>query len=175
MINNKQQDIQFVYIEGFDSKNKMVHVMPKNGGRIAIPFQLTNGVSRIPKTGETWIVRRFDSTNWFFEGRYSDISYTKYTGGDVFIDSENYLYLGGARIFINDHPIGIPECEEIDITATGIKELDITYTPIDKSLQAFNNGLLIAPSSILIEKKRLIFSSALSIGKAVIYYDRDYV
>lgn len=174
MINNSQ-DLQVVYIEGFDSNNKMVHVMPKNGGRIAVPFQLTGGVTRIPKVGETWIVRRFDSTNWFFEGRYSDTSYTKYTGGDVFVDSENYLYLNGTRVFINDYPVGVRECEEFDITAADVKELDITHTPIDKSLQAFNNGLLIAPSSILIEKKRLIFASALSIGKVVIYYDRDYI
>lgn len=174
MINNRQ-DLQLVYIEGFDAQKKTVHVIPKNGGRISIPVQLINGLMRVPKGGETWVVRRFDATNWFFEGRYSEIPYTKYSGGDVFIDSENHLYLSGTRVFLNDYPIGVPHIDEFDITEANTKELAISYTPIEKSLQVFSKGLLIAPSSIVIEKKRLIFATALDIGKVVVYYDRDYV
>ena len=64
MLNEKKDLLQIVYIEGIDKDKKMIHAISKNGGRIAIPFQLANGVVRIPKVGEAWVARRLDNSSW---------------------------------------------------------------------------------------------------------------
>lgn len=170
---NTEQNIQVVYIEGFNPENKTVFTVSKAGGRITIPIPLINGIQRIPKTGENWIVRRFDSTNWFFEGRYSDISYGDISEGDVIIESQNYLHIYGKRFFLNDGPIGTAEVDEFDLQ-NSTNTVALSFYPLEKTIQAFNNGLLIAPSSIVIDKKNLIFSSSLSVGMVVVYYQKGY-
>lgn len=171
---NREQNIQVVIIEGFDQENKVVHTISKGGGRISIPMYLMNGLVRIPKIGENWIVRRFDSTNWFFEGCYSDTSYMGLNDGDIIIEAPDYLYVSAQKVLLNGQPIGVAEYDEIDIEAADISEIQISHIPVSKSLQVFNNGLLIAPSSIIIEKTNLIFSGSLAVGKVVAFYQKEY-
>jgi hypothetical protein len=170
---NSQQNIQVVIIEGFDSEKKVLNTISKGGGRITIPIYLINGVQRIPKSGETWIVRREDSTNWFLEGRYSELDYGAYVGGDIVFDTDNYLHLSGKRVFLNEQPIGSPQNQEFLVTSVD-QTIDLAYYPVIQSLQAFNNGLLVNPSSIIVERKSLRFRMALTLGVLVVYYQREY-
>lgn len=171
--NDREQNIQVVTIEGFDQVNKTIDTVSKAGGRISIPMYLTNGMLRIPKIGENWIVRRFDTTNWFFEGRYSDTDYMPFSDGDGVIDAK-YLYIVAEKLLLGGIPLGTAEIDEFDITNPDVKEIQISHIPIQKSLQVFNNGLLIAPSSIIIEKTNLVFENSLSVGKVVSFYQKEY-
>lgn len=169
---NSTSNIQVVIIEGFDPQKNVVHTISKGGGRIAIPFYLINGAQRIPQVGETWIVRRFDSTNWFLEGRYSETDYSQYAAGDIIFDSPGTVHLNGDKTFINFSPFGPPELEEFAIDGTETQISLFSY-PVSNSIQVFNNGLLVRPSSIIEEGKILKFSDSLSSGFLVVYYQRE--
>lgn len=169
---NSQNNIQVVIIEGYDPDKQIVHTISKAGGRMVIPLYLINGLTRIPEVGESWIVRRADSTNWFFEGRYSETDYTQYSGGDIIFDASNNLHLAGRKTFINYDSFGAPKLEEFDIDGTET-EIELSYYPVSQSIQVFNNGLLLRPSSIIEEKRILRFSDPLVAGYLAVYYQKE--
>ncbi|MEI6481697.1 MAG: hypothetical protein WCO19_05365, partial [Candidatus Saccharibacteria bacterium] len=74
-------------------------------------------------------------------------------------------------VFINNLPVGIFTHEEFDLTEGHIS-ISLSSTPISESVQVFNNGLLIAPSGIIIREQTLLFADPLSIGKVVVYYTK---
>lgn len=163
-----------VQISNVDVYKNQIHCSAKDGGKFVLRMPISNGMYRIPKTGETWIIRRKDLTNWYFEGI---INIENLYGnslpldGDIILDSGNNVNISAKGVFINNAPIGTPFNEEFDIQEEeGV--ITLSETPLPESVQVFNNGLLIAPSGIIIREQTLLFADPLSIGKVVVYYTR---
>lgn len=174
MYQDARNTIQVVRIDTVDIDSNEVHCSGKDGGRFVLKIPISNGFYRIPKTGEYWIVRRQDSTNWYFEGvvARTDLYGSAYPKeGDIVVAAAASVNISGDHVFINNLPIGVVSHEEFDFSEQ-MTEIVLNGTPIMDTVQVFNNGLLIPPSKIIIREQTLLFSESLSIGKVVVYYSR---
>lgn len=174
MYQNTKNTTQVIKIDTVDIDTNEVHCSSKDGGRFAIKMPISNGFYRIPKTGEYWIVRRQDSTNWYFEGvvARTDLYGSAYPKeGDIVIAAASSVNISGDHVFINNMPIGVPTHQEFDIVSPTTETL-LSGIPVSDTIQVFNNGLLIPPSKIIIREQTLLFSESLSVGKVVVYYSR---
>ena len=165
--------VQVIKIDSVDVVNNQVHCVSKDGGRFAIKIPINNGFYRIPRTGEDWIVRREDYTNWYFEGLVVNdrdpYGSTYPQEGDIVINAESNINLNGTSLYFNNEVLGVWESEEFQLTAAS-DEITLEEVPIPNVIQVFNNGLLIAPSGIIIRERTLLFDNALTVGTVVVYY-----
>jgi hypothetical protein len=174
MISRSQKTTQLVRIDAVDAPKNTIHCVSKDGGRFSLRVPVASGVYRIPKTGEYWIVKREDLTNWYFEGIME--SEGKYGSsypleGDIVLDSANNVNISARAVFINNEAIGVWASEEFEVDAeTG--QLELSNPPASETIQVFNNGLLIPPSGIIIREQILLFQDSLEEGWVVIYYMR---
>lgn len=231
-----------VRIEAVNLDKKAIYCSSKDGGRFTLEIPVTRGLYRIPKVGESWMIRRGDLVNWFFEGIVDDRDV--YSGpttepGDIVLKSANNIIASGDAFFINNDIVGIWTHEEYVVPASSnaaqkttpdlspiktlieseqsvilnkqgaygssistrpaikiIEEpnqlirplpasspvpvpatprvtlLELSGVPTSNTIQVFNNGLLIAPSDIIIRGQSLLFNNPLSPGKAVVFYMR---
>jgi len=174
MISSSQKATQVVRIDAVDVANNNIHCSAKDGGRFAIKIPIDNGFYRIPSSGEYWIVKREDLTNWYFKGIVA--SENKYGSsypleGDIVLDSANNINMSANAVFINNQPVGVWYCEEHDVDVE-TSQIELLYPLASNVTQVFNNGLLIAPSGIVIREQTVLFQDVLAVGKVVIYYMR---
>lgn len=174
MYQNVKNITQIVRIDTIDINKNEVHCSGKDGGRFILKIPVSNGFYRIPKSGEHWIVRRNNSTTWYFEGIFLQenvygSAYPK--AGDSVIVTNGDLNISSDHVFLNNYPIGVLEHEEFDLDSA-VSEILLSYVPVSETIQVFNNGLLIAPSQTVIREKTVLFNNPLSVGKVVIYYTR---
>lgn len=169
----QRNTVQVIRIDSVDVPGNQVHCVSKDGGRFAIKIPIANGFYRIPRVGENWIVRREDFTNWYFEGivvnDQDPYGSTHPQEGDIVVNAESNINLYGKAMYFNNEPVGIWENEEFDLDAA-TDSITLAETPIPNVIQVFNNGLLIAPSVIIIRERTLLFDNPLSAGIVVVYY-----
>jgi hypothetical protein len=174
MYTNLKNTTQIVRIDSVNTSKNEVHCVSKDGGRFTLRMPIASGVYRIPVSGENWIVRRQDLTNWYFEGVVPDndpYGSAAAQPGDVIIEAPTNLKISADYIYINNSPLGVWDCEEIQLTSNA-SEITMSETPIQTVIQVFNNGLLIPPSGIIIREQTLLFEEPLTAGSVVIYYMR---
>lgn len=175
MAERYRNTVQVVRIDNVDISKNEVHCVSKDGGRFTLKIPIANGFYRIPKSGENWVVRREDLTNWYFEGvMTNDNPYGAALPqeGDVVVEAKNNINLNANSVFINNIPFGPMESEEFDVDG-GEYQITLQNTPIPNMIQVFSNGLLIAPSGIIIREQTILFNDPLSTGKIVVYYTRS--
>lgn len=175
MYNNLKNTTQVVRIDNVNVSKNEIHCVSKDGGRFTLRIPISNGLYRIPKSGENWIIRREDIANWYFEGIVPDQS--PYGSaipnpGDVIVEAPEDYKISANNIYINNTPIGIWHYEEFNISEEAF-EIEMEDAPIPTAIQVFNNGLLIAPSGIIIREQTLLFNNPLTVGSVVVYYMRS--
>lgn len=166
---------QIVKVETVNISSNEVHCTSKDGGRFTLKIPVSNGFYRIPRSGESWIVRREDLTNWYFEGVVPDE--TAYGSalpqeGDVVVEAPSNFKISADNIFMNNIPFGVLDYDEFD-TEEELYEVTLEEAAISDVVQVFNNGLLIPPSGMVIREQTLLFEEPLNAGKVVIYYMRS--
>jgi len=174
VFSDSQMNTQIVKIDTTDIAKNEIHCSTKDGGRLVLKIPVASGFYRIPKSGEYWIVRRQDLTNYYFEGIIvGDDLYGSSTPveGDGIIDVPNNLKISANAVSINNQHIGVPHYDEFDLTSE-TKSVELSNVPLSNMIQVFNDGVLIAPSGIVIVEQMLLFTESLSIGKVVVYYMR---
>ena len=240
MINDSKKTFLVVRIEAVDIDKNEVYCVAKDNGRFTLKTPISDGIYRVPQVGESWVIRRGDLINWFFEGivdSKSPYGGTTAEAGDVVIESANNVKVSAGAILVNNQPLGIWTHEEHTIPEEGAQNgqitkpaverplpiqnkpallkpvprkglyietkpaikpvltpekapkpiegikpilgakgkvglIELSGTPISTTIQVFNNGLLIAPSDIIISEQTLLFNKPLSPGKVVIFYMR---
>jgi hypothetical protein len=175
VFSQNQLNTQVVRIDTVDVNTNSIHCSSKDGGKLVLKIPVGNGFYRMPQSGEHWIVRRQDLTNWYFEGiivgegLYGS-AYAK--EGDGIINIPGNLNISANHIFLNNLPIGVWHLEEMDLEDV-VNQIDLSHSPISEVTQVFHDSLLVAPSAYIIHEQSLIFPDGLAAGKVVIYYMRS--
>lgn len=174
MYTNIKNTTQLVRIDSVNVAANEIHCVSKDGGRFTLRIPISNGLYRIPQSGENWIIRREDVANWYFEGILPDDS--PYGSaipnpGDVIVEAPADYKISANNIYINNIPIGVWGSEEFQINEDTLS-IELSGVPIPTVIQVFNNGLLIPPSGIIIREQVLLFEEPLGAGNAVVYYMR---
>jgi hypothetical protein len=171
----KRDTIQVVTIDFVDINKREVFCSSKDGGRFTLKIPVGDGVYRIPKSGENWIIHRENINNWSFQGVIQSGFETSVAGaqeGDLVIESPSEVKMSTRTFYLNGVAMGVWTMEEFSIEGGTTRSLEIANTPTSDIIQVFNNGLLIPPSGIIIVEQVLLFSEALDAGWAAVYYTR---
>lgn len=171
----KRDTLQVVKIDFVDLEKREIFCSSKDGGRFTLKIPVGNGLYRIPKSGENWLIHRENINNWSMHGVIQEgfkISPLIPQEGDIVIDSPSEVKVSTNAFYINNDVVGVWEYQEFDIEGSETKQLLLDFAPASETIQVFNNGLLIPPSGIIIVEQVLLFQTALNPGIAVAYYTR---
>lgn len=170
-----REAIQIVKIDLVDMDKREIHCTSRDGGRFTIKLPVGNGVYRVPRSGEDWVVRRENVNSWTFRGIVEgDNNFASVIPleGDIVIETPSELKISANGVYINNSALGVWEYEQFAIEGSTTTEITLADSPVSSVIQVFNNGLLIPPSGIIIIEQTLLFTNALNAGIAVVYYMR---
>lgn len=168
-----------VLIDEVSTENNLVYAYEgTSGGRITIPlYEVQGGIIRIPQKGELWNVVRYNR-QWYLGGLFNsqENEISQLAPGDFLLNGAT-LHLNVDRININGRPVAPTKWDRIQITtpmnATGTTQVALSDIPISSScIQAYNNGTLIDPSTIVYKEDATIISISptITVGNIVVIY-----
>lgn len=163
-----------VRIDEIDVVNRVCHARDKTNVLIQVSFRdAPGGVLQIPAQNERWTVTRIGHGPWYLDKKldsHDDHTWVEENmhPGDTRLSTDNTLFIEAEAIQINGIPFGYMTYASFTTDGT-TESYTLPETPVQMPM-AFINGLLINPSTFVINGSSLIFATAPPSGTLVVYY-----
>lgn len=163
-----------VQIIEVDIEQRRVTVADKNNRQFQLDYPFTGAAEAVPAPGEIWGIYRDNGYHWFLDKRRDNgedrVGFATLAPGDTRVRAANTLHLDAGKLLLNGQQMGVTTWEKKTVILSQT-DVPLAHTPISiKTVQVFFGGALIDPSGISLTATGLHFTTPLSAGSIIVYY-----